>query len=65
MNALCHVAQALTVWELRTKLMTRTARRTYAEVLLESLDKSVQEAAEAHAEIAARQKLWTSWRVER
>jgi hypothetical protein len=65
MNAFCHVAQAWTAGELRSKMMTRTARRTYAEVLLESLEKTLQDTAEAHDEIISQQKLWAMWRVGR
>jgi hypothetical protein len=61
MNAFCHVTQAWAAWELRSKSITKPTRRSYAEVLLESLEKSLQEAAAAHAEIIAQQKLWTTW----
>jgi len=65
MNALCHVTKTWAAWESRSKALAKTARPSYVEALLGNLEKSLHEAAEAHAEIVARQKLWTTWRASR
>ena len=65
MNAFCHVGQAWAAWEVRSKSISKPTRRSYAEVLLASLDKTLQEAAQVHEEISARQALWSAWRMGR